>query len=110
VGIIHEGRLVVEAPQEELLERYAVPAFEIETENGRTRKLEGWLDELAALDWVAATSLDARAARVVVRDVEQAKHHLPALALETGLVLTRYEMVRPSLEDVFMQLVGEGGD
>ncbi|MFN2219300.1 MAG: ABC transporter ATP-binding protein, partial [Anaerolineae bacterium] len=30
VAIIHRGRLVAEAPQQELLSRYAIPAFEIE--------------------------------------------------------------------------------
>jgi hypothetical protein len=45
---------------------------------------------------------------VVVGDVEKAKHHLLASAAEAKLVLTRYEMVRPSLEDVFLQLVDMG--
>ncbi len=33
---------------------------------------------------------------------------LMASAVQAGLLLTRYEVVRPSLEDVFLQLVGEG--
>jgi ABC-type uncharacterized transport system ATPase subunit len=43
-----------------------------------------------------------------VNNVEKAKRELLLLAVQAGLVLTRYEMIRPSLEDVFLQLVGEG--
>jgi hypothetical protein len=47
---------------------------------------------------------------VVVIDVETAKRELMASAVQFGLILTRYEMVRPSLEDVFLRLVSEGGE
>ena len=39
VAIIDRGRLLAEAPQQELLGRYAVPAFEIEVENGLAEQL-----------------------------------------------------------------------
>jgi ABC-type uncharacterized transport system ATPase subunit len=45
---------------------------------------------------------------VVVSDVATAKRELLAAAVRAGLALTRYEMVRPSLEDIFLRLVGEG--
>jgi ABC-type uncharacterized transport system ATPase subunit len=44
---------------------------------------------------------------VIVSDVEAAKRELLASITQAGLILTRYEVVRPSLEDVFMQLVGQ---
>jgi hypothetical protein len=45
----------------------------------------------------------------VVNDVEIARRELLASAVTAGLVLDRYEMVRPSLEDVFLRLVEGGG-
>jgi ABC-type uncharacterized transport system ATPase subunit len=42
-----------------------------------------------------------------VNDVEAAKKDLLASITQAGLILTRYEIVRPSLEDVFLQLVGQ---
>jgi ABC-2 type transport system ATP-binding protein len=110
VGIINEGKLVIEAPQEELLERYAIPAFEIETETGLDPQLEAWAEFIKAFPWVASASTQSHTARVVVKDLGTAKRELVASALQAGLILTRYEVVRPSLEDVFVQLVGEGGD
>ena len=110
VGIIDRGRLVIEAPQDELLERYAVPAFEVETENGLAGQLEAWAKTVEQAPWVTSVSTGGRTARVVVNDVEAARRELLALVVRSGLILMRYEMVRPSLEDIFMQLVGQGGN
>jgi ABC-2 type transport system ATP-binding protein len=109
VGIIDQGKLVIESQQEQLLERYVVPAFELETEDRFAQDLQAWADSIRTLKWVASVSTDGHHARVVVADVETAKRELMALAVQSGLLLTRYEIVRPSLEDVFMKLVGEGG-
>ena len=58
---------------------------------------------------MASVSLDRATARVVVNDVGIARRELLTSALAEGLVLDRYEMVRPSLEDVFLRLVEGGG-
>lgn len=110
VGILNQGRLITEGPQEELLERYAVPAFELETSEDQAHELAAWADSLRALPWVVSLSIKDHTARVIVNNVDTAKHQLLALAAQSGLAFARYEMVRPSLEDVFLQLVGEGGE
>ena len=109
VAIIDRGRLLAEAPQQELLERCVVPAFEIEVGNGLVEQLAAWVESLKADPWVASVSLKPTIARVVVNDLEAARRELLASAVAAGLVLDRYQIVRPSLEDVFMRLVeGEG--
>jgi ABC-2 type transport system ATP-binding protein len=109
VAVINRGRLVAVAPQRELLERYAVPAFEVEVEEGHEEHLTAWAESLSPRPWVASVSLSRTTARVVVNDVEIARSELLAAALESGLRLNRYEMVRPSLEEVFLRLVDDGG-
>ena len=108
VGIISRGRLVAEARQEELLSRYAVPAFELEAENGYAQPMQAWATTLRSLAWVSSVAVDGPVVRVVVADVERAKRELLASVMQAGLILRRYEMVRPSLEDVFLRLVGQG--
>ncbi len=110
VGILNRGKLVTEARQDELLEQYAVPAFEIEAEHGFEEPLKVWTERLRQASWVTSVTTDTRTARVIVNDVDAAKRELMATAVGAGLVLRRYEMVRPSLEDVFLQLVGAGGE
>jgi ABC-type uncharacterized transport system ATPase subunit len=57
--------------------------------------------------WVKTVLVGGLVARVIVNDVEIAKKEMMASITQAGLILTRYEVVRPSLEDVFLQLVGE---
>ncbi|MGD9100937.1 MAG: ABC transporter ATP-binding protein [Anaerolineae bacterium] len=105
VGIVNRGKLIAEAPQEELIARYATPAFEVETGNGQSEQIAAWADGLRALKWVESVVVVGRTARVIVSDVETARRELLASVVQSGLALTRYEMVRPSLEDVFLKLV-----
>jgi ABC-2 type transport system ATP-binding protein len=109
IGIIARGRLLTKASRETLLAQYAIPAFEVETEGGCEPQLNLWVETLRQKSWVQSISADGLTARIVVKDVATAKQELLPLALQAGLVLRRYEMVRPSLEDVFLQLVDEGG-
>jgi ABC-2 type transport system ATP-binding protein len=104
VGIIARGRLLVQAPRDELLERYAVPAFELEADDRPA--LARWGKELGRLAWVSAVTSENGKLRITVRDVQKAKRELLPLALRAKLIPSRYEEVRPSLEDVFLQLVG----
>lgn len=104
VGIIAKGKLLVQARREELLERYAVPAFEIEADDHPA--LSSWAQDLRRLSWVTAVNVENGKLRVTVKDVQAAKRDLLSLAVNTGLTLNRYEEVRPSLEDVFLHLVG----
>jgi ABC-type uncharacterized transport system ATPase subunit len=55
---------------------------------------------------VASVTSQDGTLRITVRDVKTAKRMLAAGAVGAGLVMNRYEEVRPSLEDVFLSLVG----
>jgi len=106
VAILNHGRLVVEAPQSELIERYTQPAFELECLASEEPAFKAWLDTLLGLEWVSSVTVDGQVGRVLVRDVDVARRALLARVVDAGLALRRYEMVTPSLEDVFLQLVG----
>jgi ABC-2 type transport system ATP-binding protein len=109
VGIVAHGRLVTQGPRADLLAEYAVPAFELETYAGGEAALGAWADTQRRESWVTAAVVEGRTARLTVNDVDAAKRLLLPAAVQAGLVLTRYEMMKPSLEDVFLRLVGEAG-
>jgi ABC-2 type transport system ATP-binding protein len=109
IGIIVRGRLVTQAPREALLAQYAIPAFEVETDSGFEGPLNGWAKILRQKRWVQSVSISGLKGRIIVNEIETAKRELLPSAVQAGLVVTRYEMRRPSLEDVFLRLVGEGG-
>jgi ABC-2 type transport system ATP-binding protein len=108
VGVVARGRLVAQAPREELLAQYAIPAFALEAEPGCEAALAAWAEAQRARPWLSAVAVDGAQARLTVSDLAAAKRELLPAAVDAGLVLTRYEVVKPSLEDVFLRLVGEG--
>ena len=103
VGIISRGRMIVQSPREELMDRYAQPVFEAEGEDAGVVKR--WADMVRRQSWATAISLDGDRLRVTVSDVKRARRELLVSAVAQGVTLRRYEELRPSLEDVFLQLV-----
>ena len=105
VGIINRGKLVTAAPREALLAQYAIPAFKVEVDAKSETALIPWMEASQRETWVKSVSHQGLVATVIVNDVEVAKRELLASITQAELILTRYEVVRPSLEDVFLQLV-----
>jgi len=109
VGIINKGKLVVEANQAELIASTSLPAFELEVDPDDAPTLAAWLGGMQSQPWLSSISLGngGSIARLVVKDVTAARRELLPLALGAGLSLRRYEIVTPSLEDIFLRLVGQ---
>ena len=106
VAIIDHGKLVITAHSDELIARYAIPmlALEVESEG----QLEGLAAEVRLLTWAKTAVVDGRRLTVVVNDLTAAQHDLLNRAVNAGLVVTHYEQVKPSLEDVFLRIVENG--
>jgi ABC-2 type transport system ATP-binding protein len=100
VGIIARGRMLVQERREDLLARYITPLFEIETDNG----FGHWLEWVEKQGFVANVTISGHTARVLVKDVHQAQEMLLASLAVESLSVRRFEMIHPSLEDVFLRL------
>jgi len=103
VGIIARGRMIIQSRREELMERYAQPAFEAEAVDAASAAR--WADRLKVQAWAAAVKLENEVVRINVTDIARARREILPSAVAGGIVLRRFEEVRPSLEDVFLQLV-----
>lgn len=108
VAVLHRGRLVLVSGRDELLEQYALNAAELEFDRGDGRVEDGSLarfsEALQRCDWVANVTEDGLVLRVMVHSVPRGKQELIRLVVAHDLVLNRYEWVRPSLEEIFLQL------
>ena len=100
VGIIARGRMIVQARRDDLLARYVTPLFEIETENG----FGDWLEWVEKQAFVTNVTVSGHTARVLVKDVHQAQEALLESLAGGSLSVRRFEIVHPSLEDVFLRL------
>jgi ABC-2 type transport system ATP-binding protein len=104
IGIVSEGRMVTQENREALLARYALPLFEVEVENG----FGNWLERIRQLPFVSSVAVTNSVARILVDDVHRAQIGLLESLLIEPMAVRRFEVVRPSLEDVFLRLTGTG--
>jgi ABC-2 type transport system ATP-binding protein len=106
VAILDRGRLVTAGPMDELLARYARPVYVIEPEAPGDGVLERLADALRAVPGVTDASTTATTLRVAVNDDDVMSTRLLGAVATSGVPVSRFERQRPTLEDVFLQLVG----
>jgi ABC-2 type transport system ATP-binding protein len=104
VAIIRNGRLVLVAGRDELLERYTANVVELEFDHAALPVAPLFLDALRAQPWVVGVTEDQNILRVAVGNIEQAKHAVLPLTAQHDLVLNRLEWVHPTLEEIFLKI------
>ncbi len=107
VAILDRGRLITEGPLEDLLERHARPIFRLLTETGQDAAVELLVERLRAADWATSVTTEPGGlVKVAVRDAASASGAILPLVVDRGVRLASFERARPTLEDVFLELVG----
>ncbi len=105
VGIVDKGVLIMVSSMEALRQKFTGSVFEMEF----MEDPGAFLESLKKVPWLTGPEIllhgGARVLRVKAVDVDRARKELPRLIGESGLTLTRYELVLPSIEDIFMDLV-----
>lgn len=104
IAIIHQGRLVLVEARETLLQRYAINTALLEIDPATGPISPDFLGGLRAFPWVERVMLEEHSVRVVLRDVDTGKRALLPYVVGQGLLLNRYEWVRPTLEEIFLQV------
>jgi ABC-2 type transport system ATP-binding protein len=105
IAVLDRGRVVEQAPIDDLKRRH-----------GRGQRLLVEVDDPAGLaralvgaPWLRLVERSGATLRLTVTDLPEAERALPAVVAGAGLALRRLETDEVSLEEVFVELVGEGG-
>jgi ABC-2 type transport system ATP-binding protein len=92
-----------------LQKKYARSVFEMEFMEDAAPLVEN----LKKVPWLAEPQVMVDDGKQVVKvravDLERARRELPHLVSISGLTLCRYELSLPSLEEVFVEILGAGG-
>jgi ABC-2 type transport system ATP-binding protein len=103
VAILHEGRVVTQAPIDELKSRYGTSKLVVEV----TEAADEFAERFACETWVSEIErLPDGAMVLTLADTESAWRAVPAMVAERGVGLKRLEPGEVSLEEVFVDLVG----
>ncbi len=106
VAILDRGRRVTEGPLEDLLAAHARPIYRLVPAPRQEQAVAGLVDRLRAAAWTTEVSTTGASLRVTVSDPAAAARGILPLVVESGIVLEAFERARPTLEDVFLELVG----
>jgi len=104
IAVIHKGRLIKVAGKDDLLAQYAVNAVVLEFENPVPEHIRTLVHQLSGVQWVERVQQEQNGLRILVSDVSTGKKELIPMVTDSKLVLNRYEWVRPSLEEIFLEI------
>jgi ABC-2 type transport system ATP-binding protein len=105
VAILDRGRVVVQAPIDELKARYGAEKVIVEVEDGADALAEAFRAEA----WATTVEHEENGTiAVTVNDTMAARRAIPAMVAARSLALSRMEAGEMGLEEVFVELVGGG--
>ena len=103
VAILDRGRVVAQAPIDELKARYGEQKVVVEVTDGGDELAE----QIRRQAWAAAVARGSNGAiEITVKDVGAAQREIPAMVAARGIGLSRLEAGEMGLEEVFVGLVG----
>jgi ABC-2 type transport system ATP-binding protein len=104
IGIIHKGELILVAGRDELLDKYPVNVVELKINRISLPLPSTFLTSLEANPWVSGITEEGNNIRITVSDITVGKQMLLPITVEQGIILDKFEWVRPSLEEIFLKI------
>ncbi|MCS7201493.1 MAG: ABC transporter ATP-binding protein [Dictyoglomus sp.] len=101
VGIIKEGKLLLNDTIENLKKRYSSRTLYVEVNN-----CEKLFNKLKLLPWIESlTFLNKNGIIIKVKDMLISQKEIPKIISQEDLSLLKFEFLEPSLEDIFIEVV-----
>lgn len=103
IAVLHKGDLLLVEERETLLAHYPINTALLQLDPD-SPPAQGFLTVLQAQPWLTSAGEEGQTLRIVASDVDTARRELLPLAVAHGLLVHRFEWVRPTLEDIFLQV------
>lgn len=103
IGILDQGKLVLEGRVEEIRERYRKDIIRIELD--RQYPGERAAESLKKLSGVAEVHRDNHVLEIQIQNGKDIRKDILTWILNEGIPIVRYEIMEPSLESVFLEVV-----
>lgn len=106
IAVIHEGQLLLVSDRDELMARYQSNVIQLEYDLIDAQTVATFLSKLERQTWVASIEGEGNTIKITINDLPLAKRQLLPIVVEHNIPLSRYEWVRPTLEEVFLRISG----
>ncbi|ADU31630.1 ABC transporter ATP-binding protein [Evansella cellulosilytica] len=100
IFIINHGELIVSGDLQTLKKKYQQPTIYIETEE----PIEDWSRTIKDSDWIRHMKVNKNELTISVTDIENARNALLTNEELRKLKIVNFEIVKTSLEDLFMEV------
>jgi ABC-2 type transport system ATP-binding protein len=107
VAIIDHGRILIEQPLASLQKQYVRPVFVIDPETGQEEKVVKLIRSLKTKNWCSRITEEGGRLRIDVSEESDAGVEILSMIAAIKLRISSFSHDRPSLEDIFLELVGE---
>lgn len=104
IGMLDKGRLVLSGEVSRIKQQSRKDILHIEVGSGSD--CESLVSRLSRLPFVTSTALEQNRIELQLVNGEQHSQELLAVLLEAQLPVLRYELMEPTLENVFLEVVG----
>lgn len=103
VIIMRAGEIIVSGVLEEILQQYQRPLITIRA----AQSLENWSKEIAKLNFIEHVACQGSTANLTIKEsrMDEARAYILADWNTRELAMLQFEIVQPSLEDIFIQVV-----
>jgi len=104
VAILHNGKLIKVGERDAILAEYTTNAVELQVDPGAENSLKQFAETLQAHPCVENVIPAPRQIRIMISDTQMGKEMLLGLIHAAQVPVTRLEWVRPTLEEIFLEL------
>jgi len=103
VVVIDRGKVIIQDTIPGLQSKYTEPTIDFVVDGQSSETIMSALKQ----GWISDIIREGNAYKVTVSDLEAARTKLPHLLLETGAVLSAYNVGTSTLEDIFLKVVNK---
>ncbi len=104
IGILDQGKLILQGGVDEIRNKYRTDKVRIELGNAaEIGKLE---KGLLMLPFVKNTCITGHTLETELTNVQEHGSHILAFLVKEGIPVVRYEILEPTLENVFLEVIG----
>lgn len=104
IGVLNDGRLVLQGTVQEVKNERRKDVIRVEL--SRKEAVRNLVEKVKGLPFVLGTAVEENSILIQLTKAETYGRELMALFVREDISVTRYELLEPSLENIFMEVVG----